>query len=158
MATKIFDGIEVSGLNNCLPEKIENYQQISLSEKLLIPASQPLIKSLIRVSCGVDICSQKVVSTPVSTSFDGKILTGWKLIVEGFISFNIEYAAEEEANTLHGLHFEIPFCSYIVLPRDFRLHSQIIVKGYIEDIKIEKLSNRKLFTNTLFFIAADICY
>lgn len=157
MASIVRDLIEYSGLVDSIPvlPATANFKQFSLQENLIIPPAKPDIEQIVKVMAEVIIISTKVIRTPVSTSAEGQILTGKKLIIEGELSQKIEYVADEATQSVHAAHFRIPFSTFLILPADFVIGSPINVTGYIEDIYAKQLGKRDIFKNVTILLVAE---
>lgn len=154
MATRVYGLIEVSGLADLPPVNPVNFKQLSVQETLTIPEAKPDIEQIVSVFAEVDIKHTYVITTPVGTSAEGQILTGFKLVVEGVICQKVEYVADEPTQSVHAAHFCMPFSTYIVLPATFVPGTPIEVTGYIEDIFVQQLDCRKIFKNVTLLLVA----
>lgn len=155
MASYVSDLIEYSGIADTLPAAPVNFKQFSVQEDFVIPAAKPDIEQIIRVVAQVNITSTKVIITPVATSLEGQILTGFKLIVEGEVCQKIEYVADEPTQSVHAAHACVPFSTFIVLPANFVLGTPVFVKGYIEDIYAKQVGKRNIFKNITILLDAN---
>lgn len=160
MASTVKGLIEFSGLADQFPINPVNFKQLSVQETLTIPDAKPDVEQIVSVSAGVIITSTSVIKTPgtlatPAISFEGQILTGYKLIVEGAVSQKIEYVADEPTQSVHAAHFDVPFSSFIVLPGDFVIGTPVTVTGYIEDIFAELLDKRTIFKNVTILLDAQ---
>lgn len=157
MASVIKGLIEYSGIADVFPNNPKAFKQLTVQENLTIPSVKPDVEQLLRVIANVEITDTRVIKTPVSTSQEGQILTGYKLLIEGELVQKIEYVADEETQSVHAAHFKVPFSTFIVLPFDYKEGSQITVVPYIEDIYVQQLDKRNLFKNVVLFLNAVIC-
>lgn len=125
--------IDIIGLCNSgnVTDVIKNYpywQQMYISETLVIPSEKPDIEVINSVDISVNIIRKQVIKTPRSYSNDtpplpqpnleGKLLSGRKLIIEGQLCQKIDYTADLLEQPLHSAHFYVPFSSYIVIPKE----------------------------------------
>lgn len=164
---KPFDQLlTISGI--CPPEKLEcfldcgdirRWTQIFVPEVLCIPRQKPDIEQLISISAAVEILSQRVICTPGDPCFtltneECTDLTGKKLIINGVIQQKIVYASATEEQSVHSVHFDIPFSAFIVLCPDDCLKSKFLVDTCIEDIYVTKIEPRKIFKNITLVIRA----
>jgi hypothetical protein len=148
--------IQVNGVSPILPVNVINFKQFSVQEDLEIPKQKPDIESIICVSVQANITSTTLIRTPQATSNEGQILTGFKLVVQGVLRQQVEYVADEPTQTVHSAHFDMPFCTFIVLPADFQDGSSIDVQAYIEDIYVTQIDKRHLFKNVTVLINANV--
>ncbi|MGL5692796.1 MAG: DUF3794 domain-containing protein, partial [Peptostreptococcaceae bacterium] len=124
---------------------------------------KPDIETISSVYSCVDIISQRVVKTPVLanptlTNWEGTLLTGKKLIIEGILKQKVVYTAAVDEQSMHSAHFAIPFSVFIIVDGDTSLSQQFKLDTCIEDIFTCRLSERSVFKNTTIFIkATPIC-
>lgn len=158
MANIVRKLIEYDGLADQLPEFIDPIaaiKEFNVQETLNIPEVKPDVEQIIKVKSELVIISTKVIKTPKAKSLEEQNLTGWKLIVEGELKQVVQYVADEPTQSVHGVHFNVPFSTFIVLPPDFDQSSCINVDGYIEDIYVEPLGKRKIFKNTTILLVSS---
>ncbi|MCM8709597.1 DUF3794 domain-containing protein [Clostridium sp. SYSU_GA19001] len=150
--------IDYSGIaiKSDFPINPRSFKQFTVQEDLEIPSAKPDIEQIVRVIAQVVITNTRVIVTPVSTSYEGQILTGRKLIVEGELVQKIEYVADEPAQSVHAAHFTVPFSTYIVLDSSYTDGDIVTVVPYIEDIYVQQIDKRKLFKNVALFLHAVI--
>lgn len=156
MASVVKGLIEFAGLADQFPVNPINFKQFSVQESLIIPDVKPDVEQIVSVFAEVCITNTRVIQTPVATSFEGQILTGFKLIVEGALEQKVEYVADEPTQSVHAAHFRVPFSTFIVLPIDYVIGTPITVTGYIEDIFVELLDKRSIFKNVTILLDAQI--
>jgi len=158
MASIIKGLIDYSSVSNPqdFPPNPTSFKQITVQEELTLPAAKPDIEEIVRVSAEVTIMHTRVIETPTSVSYEGQILTGRKLLVEGEIIEKIEYIADEPTHAVHAAHFRVPFSSYIVLDITYTDDDIVTVVPYIEDIYVQQIEKRKIFKNVVLFLNAAI--
>lgn len=155
MASIVSDLIEYAGLADSLPENPTAFKQFAVQENLELPCAKPDIEQIIRVMAEVKITHTKVIKTPVASSAEGQILTGFKLIVEGELLQKIEYVADEPTQSVHAAHFSVPFSTFIVLPPTFMIGTKVRVIPYIEDIYAKQMGKRNIFKNVIILLDAS---
>ena len=166
--------INVTGI--CDVCKIELHDDDSWTE-LIVPASlalpkeKPDIEQLISSKVIVRIIRQKVIVTPsteIAPNFEGKLLTGRKLVVEGELCQSITYTADLCNQPVHSAHFIIPFSAYIVIPKCVRIIDKFTccekmidslfihfqVNPCVENVFIQEISKRQIIQNVLLFLHA----
>lgn len=149
--------IQYIGIADDLPENHDVFKQLFVDDTFCLPDAKPDIEQIVKVSGELEIRSKKVVKTPKGTSLEGQLLTGWKLVIEGFVKLKIQYVADEPDQPVHGAHVNIPFSTYIVLPEDFIQGTPVSVIGYIEDIFSQQVSRRCIFNNITILLTAEFC-
>lgn len=114
--------------------------EISDTDNLCIPCKKPDIKDILQIWVSVSICSIKTLCTPV----------GKKLVINGIKHVKIMYVANNSCETVHCAHFEIPFCSFILLKH---WCSKIIdICTAVEHVCIHKHNSRCFCLSTIIFI------
>lgn len=142
------------------------WTQISIPENLLIPELKPDLEQINSVSVGVEIFRSKVIVTPTSIgeNYEGKKLTGRKLIVEGALCETISYTALVEDQSIHTAHFMVPFSAFIVIPALIYipgvadlvdpLNLNFQVNACVEDVFIKDFCERQIFKNVTLLLQA----
>ncbi|WP_053956598.1 Ig-like domain-containing protein [Inediibacterium massiliense] len=130
------------------------FKQFSVMENVTIPEVKPEAEDIVKVIADVEVVDQTIIETPVATSYEGQMLTGWKVIIEGLLKQKIEYIADEPTQSMHCAHFEVPFSTYLVLPKNFKPCTPIEIKSCIEDIYFEQLDKRNIFKNITLVLQA----
>lgn len=137
----------------CDPDKFEInntlWKEFTFSGSISVPSQKPPIKEIDSVSASVDVISQKTIITPVGSSgpiinAEGLRTTGKKLIIEGFICFNISYVSSTTKNSINTFHGEIPFSTYIVLPEEASLDNNYLINSCIENICANKACDKTI--------------
>lgn len=149
MGSIVRDLIEISGIDENLPEKCELFKHLNVEGKLILPEGKPDMEQMIKVMAEVIITEKRIKNIPVGTTLEGQNLTGRILIVEGEIREKIKYAACEPTKVVHGVQFHVPISIFLMLPSDYKIDDPIDVKGYIEDIEISILDKRKIYQNVV---------
>ncbi|WP_371372026.1 DUF3794 domain-containing protein [Sporomusa aerivorans] len=149
----------------------DSWTEISIPENLILPKEKPDIEQINSVNVVVRIIRTKVVVTPntdKSPNFEGHLLTGRKLIVEGELCQTITYTADFCNQPVHSAHFAVPFSAYIVIPKHVKIVEEcncctrkidslfvnFQVDACVEDVFIQEISKRRIFKNVLLFLQA----
>lgn len=141
MSSKLID---VSGITpasqfpNCPPH--HPFTEFCETDKLFIPHPNPNIREVLEVCVSLFICSSKVICTPAGT----------KIVIEGKKQIKVTFVADDPCQSVHCAHFEIPFCSLILL--NHNKDDVIQVCSAIEDISVRCLDCRWLTVTTVIFI------
>lgn len=154
MASVISNLIEMYGIADMFPACTKAFKQLQVQEILCIPPQKPDIEQILSVHAKIETTKTTVIETSNGISFEGQILTGKKLIIEGKLHQKIEYVADDVVQSVHAAHFSIPFSSYIVLGEQFNCNSEYEAVGYIEDIYIKQIGKRKMFKNVMILMHA----
>lgn len=163
----------VSTQGVCIEKKLRNmikdssiqnkWTQFFVPEVVDIPCQKPDVETISTVYSCVDIISQRVIKTPILqdptiTNWEGTLLTGRKLVIEGILKQKIVYTAAVDEQSMHSAHFEIPFSVFIIVDEDTSLSQTFKLDTCIEDIFTCRLSHRSIFKNTTIFIkATPVC-
>ena len=159
MATILKGLVEYEWTTPPLPqftEPLAALKEFTVQETLDIPQAKPDIEQIVKVKTDLVIFSTKVIKTPIGQSLEKQTLTGWKVVIEGELKQVIRYVANEPEQSVHGVHFNVPFSAFIVLPPDFEESQCITVEGYIEDVYAEQMGTRKIFKNVTLLLVAYI--
>ncbi|MGL4772520.1 MAG: DUF3794 domain-containing protein [Clostridium sp.] len=148
--------IEYTGIDTCIRSNIKNFRQVNFESTFCVPCQKPDIEQIVKVSGKTSIYKFEIVKTPVGISLEGQEVTGYKLLVSGDINYKIQYVANEPTQSVHTFHQTVPFCGYIVLPKNFNKGSYINPSALIEDIALEQIDERCVYTNITLLLIADI--
>ncbi len=152
------NNIIINGVNPVFPLSTSAWKEFSVMENLTIPVQKLDMKRITSLNISAEIVDFEVVRTPVTNkNFEGIISTGYKLIVKGKLIQFIEYIADKCDGSAHSAHFEVPFCTYIVLPDYYVPGNSITVNSIVEDVFVEQTSKRCFFKNVTMFVYADVC-
>lgn len=159
---------DLKGIN--FTKGVDNFwTQISIQDSLNIPEIKPEIEQITGVNVAVKIIRKKVIVTPSTDScpnFEGKLLTGRKLIVEGELCQTITFIADRCEQPVHTARFIIPFSAFIVIPKRVRvwfkekeqevdsLNIIFQVNTCLEDVFVKKITPREIFDNVLLLLQA----
>ena len=146
--------IEYSGLATNLPKNPYSFKHLNLRDRLSLSKDHANIKQLVKVSAAADVINTRIIKTPKATSYDGRVLTGWGLIVENHLDLKIEYIPKLSSHSIEIVYFNIPFNAFLVLPEHFKTKSSIKVTGYIQDLFAEKIDERQIVQNTFVLLNA----
>lgn len=140
-----------------------NWTEISIPELLTVPCEKPPIENINKVLASIKIISKRVIQTPTSQrtgseNEEGTKLTGYKLVVEGILEQKVVYTADVPQQSVHSVHFEVPFSVFIVLtplsnPAD-TLNTKYCVDACIEDIYVKAFNTKDIFKNVTLFLRA----
>jgi hypothetical protein len=139
--------IEITGTADSLPENPTVFKQLTVRKIFELPEIKPDIGNIFKIIAKAVITDTRVIKTPVGKSLEGQTLTGYKLIVEGELCQKFEYTADDCEKSVHAAFFNIPFCSFIILPVTYKTGMALPVTGYIEDISAEDADKRTVYEN-----------
>lgn len=156
MTSIIRELIEYKGIDDCIRCNINNFKQINYESIFLVPCQKPDIEQIIEVDAKADILEYEVIKTPTGVSLEGQQATGYKLIVNGDINYKIQYIARQKSQTVHTFHNKTPFCGYIVLSEKFNKASYVNPYAMVEDIMIDKMDERCVYSNINLLLVVDV--
>ena len=142
------------------------WTQLYFSQTLTKPPQKPDIKELNGITVNVNVLNKRVIVTPDSNSqpnIEGKYLTGRKLIVEAEICLKVVYTACEEDQSVHSVHFYVPFSAYIVIPKTITFpdgeildsqHVNYLVSPCVEDLFVNQVTLEDIYQNITVLLQA----
>lgn len=149
---------------------VDNFwTQISIQENFNIPDIKPEIEQITGVNVIVKIIKEKVIVTPNTNAcpnYEGKILTGRKLIVQGELCQTLSYIAARCEQPVHSARFVIPFSAFIVIPKTVQvwykdaeqevdsLNITYQINTCLEDVFVKKITPREVFDNVILLLQA----
>lgn len=125
--------VEYIGTKNIFPSDISSFTQFSLDDTLCVDNCKPEILKVLQVDTSANIDNVNIIKTPIGTSLEGQILTGYKALICGHLDYIIVYSTKY-SKSLYSSMLTSNFCNYIVLPNNFSKSTPICVKPYIEDV------------------------
>ncbi|MGL4453140.1 MAG: hypothetical protein ACRCTZ_18415 [Sarcina sp.] len=156
MAKVFRDLIEYNNINEYCMKNIENFKQTNIDYIFCIPAQKPDIEQIVKVWVEPSIQCEKLIKTPVGVSLEGQRVTGYKYLIEGYITLKVEYSTFKSGHS-HTANTDIPFCSYVVLPEGFNKNSFITPSIVIEDVNSVQMDYRSIYNNITFITIVDLC-
>lgn len=146
-----------SNTSSCIIKMhICSFKQICIDEYLWLPPKKPNINEINDIRVNVQIDKYNIIKTSKLLSSEGQILSGYKLIIHGFLNQLIEYTSCEPDKVVHCVSYEAPFSTFIVLPKNFKFGSKIDIESIIEDINYNVVDKRCFFRNVTLLILAKI--
>lgn len=133
-----------------------SFKQICIDEYLWIPNKKPNIEEINDIKVKINIDKYNVIKTSKCESSEGQILSGYKLIIHGYVNQLIEYTSCEPSRIVHTINYDAPFSTFIILPRNFKIGSKIDIDSIIEDVSYDVVDNRCFFRNVTILILAKI--
>ena len=133
----------------------EYYTQLTLSDSIKLPCNY-IKKEYIKQITGMLLISQvKIIDTIEGESLEGQVLTGKKLIIIGNITIQININCNKCRGNNCIINCEIPFSTYIIIPKSISNIREIQFAYYIEDISIFNIINKQAFLGLSIFILLD---
>lgn len=150
-----YSGIDSYIYDECYIGNTSNFKQSNIDLELCLPKQKPDIEQIVKVDVSTDIFKTRLIKTPKGKSFEGQIMTGYKLLILGQVKLKIRYVADEPEQSMHCFYAYIPFCDYIVMPKTTCNINPLVPEVYVEDIYIDKMNCRCLFSNLNIFLVVE---
>lgn len=150
-----YDGLDKYSNRTCVGINTDSFKQTNVDVKFCVPCQKPDMEQIAKVKLTKKVVKSKIIKTPVGTSLEGQVITGYKLMVMGELTLKIMYVADEPEQSMHTFHADIPFCEYVVLPEGFSAYGAATPEFYIEDIYVKQLDERCVFGNVTLMLVAD---
>lgn len=147
--------IEYNGIDQCNTQNLKSFKQVSKDYIIKKEDCNPEIKQIMKVWVEVEIDEETMVKTPKGESFEGQILTGYKLLVCGNINIKMEYVGCTANENIHTIYSKIPFSTAVTLKENINPYSFIKVSSCVEDIFVEKIDNETVYGNITMLIIID---
>lgn len=155
MNTLVNNSIKISGICDVLSAPLLTFKKFNINTNLILPCKKPDMDQIVSTMLNIDIENSHIINTPIATSLEKQNLTGKVLIVSGIVKQKIEYLDSIISQSIHGIQFNIPFSTYVVLSINNFSSRDIVAKGYIEDIYIKQLDSRSTFENITLLINVE---
>lgn len=149
------DSVVYKGLSDYIPDNLNTFSQINVSEVLKLKENLFGIDEIVKVSLTSNVYDKKIVKTATGKSLEGQILTGMKLLSEGEFLIRVDYSSDEDFGGIHTFKDKIFFSSGVSLPETSSVNSRTIEGVYVEDIYAQKLSLREIMVNISFIFAVE---
>ncbi|MPQ44700.1 DUF3794 domain-containing protein, partial [Clostridium tarantellae] len=134
------------------------WTQISLADVLMLDCNKYFIEKIEKIYINTSITSTKIIETPKSLipNAEGMILTGKKILIDGFICSKIIYTALIKEQAVFTANFTVPFCTYIIIePNADPFNDNYCIKTCIEDVFLSLMDCKTVFQNVNLFLLAE---
>lgn len=132
------------------------FKEFCLDGVLVVPCPKLDIEEVNDLISDIKITNYHVIKTIKGVSHENRRLTGYKLIINGVLTQTLEYTANDIVQSVHSAYFERKFSTYIILPEDFKVGTNINLNGIIEDVYYNQLNSREVFSNITILLDASI--
>lgn len=150
------DLIKYIGVNAQTSGVLDNFRQFNTSITICLPNDKNDINEITKASVEVCNMESEIIKTPVGVSFEGQVLTGFKLLIIADMNVKMEYSTNDPNNPVNTLYISIPISSYVVIDEDFDDYLTAYPSFQVEDIYCKKLSEREFYLNVNLISLADI--
>lgn len=82
------------------------HTQFIVEETIVVPDAKPDVEQINSLMIEARITDTRTIITPV----------GIKVVVDGFLNQKVLYTADELEQSVHSVHQELPFCTFIEIP------------------------------------------
>lgn len=103
-----------TGLYNELPKEINFFYDSELTDVINLSSDRPSINKIEAVNVSVEIQSTKLIKTPVMKSYEGYLLSGYKLKIEAMIREKIIYESRTKNRVMHVPYFDNTIRSFFI--------------------------------------------
>lgn len=131
---------------------LPSFKQITLDSAFKLPPDKPNIIEVENVRVNVEVANSYVSKNPSTICNDDGPMTGYKLIVNGFIKCDVEYTAEGQNYGVYSASFRKPFTTYIMLASNVERSRDIDVRAFAEDVSYNVVNSREIRVNTIFMV------
>lgn len=146
------------------PQQLETlpntFKQVAFDKIISLPNDCPSIEEIKTTTVTATITKQTTIPTSTGVSLEGQNLTGYKLVVEGTLNFDVVYEPQYSCQHKNiSFKFKSPFTTFIILPES-TLNSPTLrsstVRGLIEYNSASKLNDRSIYASVIMLALADI--
>ena len=139
--------------SNILPEIVQYFSEVTFIDSIKIPYDRPCINEILSAISSINIVSTKLIKTDIAKSYDGKNLSGYKLLVELNLKEKIKYLSLEQKKSIQILDLEnktknifitVPSIINNIKIEDLIRRNLFAINSYIEDIYCTKVDNRNI--------------
>ncbi|MGL4772518.1 MAG: SPOCS domain-containing protein [Clostridium sp.] len=135
---------------------ISNFKYVNFNEVVYKSLDNPPIYDIDKVNAEVEIIEYHVIKTAKGVAYSGQILTGFKVMVQGYLNEIIEYTSNLDDKSVYSMNCKIPFSTYIVLPPSFKEGSKIDIDYIIEDTGFKNRDINSAYTTVNFLLIAKV--
>lgn len=152
MNSSVNNSIKISGVTDVMDVSLVNFKEFCIDTNLVLPDLNADIDQIVSITLNVNIDNSYIRKCTQVTSIEGQIMTGKLLIVSGDLKQNVEYIDDHLTHSIHGIQFNIPFSTYVVLPTNIDENKNVVVKGYIEDVYVKKTDFITFYENIIMLL------
>lgn len=150
----INDGVSYKGVLKKEDFKaIENhhfYKQLMFCKKFVIPKQKLDIEDINSLLIESKITSCKMIETPM----------GKKVVINGLIFIKILYTAKNATQSVHTVHFKIPFCTFLTCfsmeENDAKIDLCKKIHSFIEYVQVNKISQQRVEIQILLLVTIEL--
>lgn len=155
--------------NNCiqngLPATATYFKEEAISEILSIPCPKPDIEKVLDLMVWPEVEDMEIVDTPQGVSNEGQRLSGVKLVVKIRLREKLTYVADDPAQSVHAVHFEMLKSMFVILPQevdgnrtcDLVRTKRVTATPYVEAVYPRELDERSVHKCVLLFLDIKLC-
>lgn len=142
------------GLNKDYSLPLNIFKHINISDEITLDENTDKILSVVS-HC--DIIEKSLVKTPKGQSYDGSILSGLSLIINGIITTKVEYTCLIENNDYITYIFKTHFSTDLIIPY-YLTSCNILLETLLDNINCIKTYNSKVFFNYDIIINCNVIF
>ncbi|MGL4655755.1 MAG: DUF7507 domain-containing protein, partial [Sarcina sp.] len=144
------------GVSNIIRGQSPNFRQMNIDGMIKLNEGMPVIEEVNEVNAEIIISNSYVIETAKGLSNENAKLTGYKLVVNGYIVERVEYTALNTSQSNHYTCNTKKFSSFIILQEDYNRGGKIEINPVIEDVLFDKIGNCSIYTNITFNLEATV--
>ncbi|MGL4738960.1 MAG: DUF11 domain-containing protein [Cellulosilyticaceae bacterium] len=134
---------------------LKAFKQISLNTRIYVPVKETLIQEPKEVIAYVKVAHTKAIETEVGISNEGQVLSGHKLIIQGYLEVGVQYVPVGKCEKRELLCQAKPFTAFLVLPSGL-LEKSISVVAEIKAISVNEWSEEYMDIGAIVLLTAQI--
>lgn len=140
------NSIEYGGITKIIHSSLNTFKHQNIFEYINIPENYSL-EQILKISCSCNIIEQKLLKTPIGTSFDGSHSTGFVLIINSLIRGKLDYISTHSKNSYSTHNFHLPFSTNISIPEFYVNSGSYKINTFVTDMYCQKVSSTKVMLN-----------
>lgn len=148
--------VEYIGIDKYIPNDIRAFKSLDIGEICEINALSPDVYKALKVKVDSRIIDYRVIDTISGTAVDGQKLTGKKVILNGIVTFRIEYTSTDEEDSIYVIYGKKEFNAVVALSTNTSRNCRLIPSVFIEDIYIRKINKRNVFFYCLLLVMIEL--
>ena len=135
---------------------ISNFKLINISDNFFVKGDNISLESIDEIIPEIIIEKYKIIKTQKGKSLDKQNSNRYKLIIHGVIKEVIKYEVIANSSTIKVSHCQSQFSTYVVLPKDFVIGTNLELDTQIDNINFYVTSKNSYFRNIGFLIIVKI--
>lgn len=148
--------IEYLGIDNYIPNDIRSFKSTDISKLCEINTLSPDVNRVLKVKVDSKIIDYRFIDTIAGSSIDGQKTTGKKAILNGRITFRIEYTSIDQEDCIYVIYDKKDFNAVISLSPNTQKSQRLIPSIFIEDVYTRKIDKRNVFFYATLIVMVEL--